>query len=237
MLDDQPTTGSYRYLSTRGAPFAIMGTSNLLPLYRLASSKHGFCPAGTDSALGRVYAALQPDLPPPSPGDRKHASSSCAADRALQAARCRIRSTVLLPVYDLRAAAALLGPGPDPRAALTAEQASAAVLPSAVFELASHEPLMDFDAAVDKLNAALAPEDLAVPRLCAAQAVAGEAQQLGDLPALDEEDGAEDSQGDSDDAADDAAGAGQQRARRQSAPAREWSGSFAAAAAARRRRR
>lgn len=203
----------------QGAPFCLMGTSNLLAMYRLASSKHTFCADGTDSALGRVYAALQPDMPPPpasSAADAK-ASSSCSADRVLQAQRCRVRSTVLLPLFDLRAAAERLGlGGAVQQQQLTAEEASAVVLPAAVFELAAHEPLLDFDAAVRILNQALEPEGLAVPQLCRAQAVATGAQQLGELPCLNEEPEAEDEE----------ARAARGRGRRQSAPPAAWSGAF-----------
>jgi hypothetical protein len=192
----------------QGAPFCLMGTSNLLAMYRLASSRHTFCAAGSDSALGRVFAALRPDAPPPAApaASRGRRGAGCAADRELQAQRCRIRSNVLLPLYDVRAAGggaaggdgdtsasaaagrggggSGAGAGGDAPSAETA--AAGGALPAAVFELAAHAPLLDFDAAVALLNDALRPEGLAVPRLCAARALATEQQALGELPALDE---------------------------------------------------
>jgi hypothetical protein len=170
-----------------------MGTSNLLALYRIASSRHTFCALGRDSALGRVFAALQANEPDAAPGPAARAcgggsgaaATGWAADRALQAQRCRVRSTVLLPLYDVRAAAAAQaaaaarsGDAAPVAAPLTAEAAAAVTLPVAVFELAAHAPLLDFDGAVSLLNEALGPEGLSVPRLCAARAVATEEQQL-----------------------------------------------------------
>ena len=213
-----------QHIQQQGAPFCICGSSNRLALFRLASSKHRFCPRGSDSAIGRVFAALTPDAPaPPPPACSAAAAAAVEADRVLQARRCRIRSTVLLPVYDLRAAAkagAVASGSPtaaaaeaaaaaaaaaadgaaggggappaaaDPAAALTAEDAAAVAQPAAVFELAAHEPTLDFDAAVALLNAALAAEGLAVPALCRAQDVALEEQPLAPspLPPLEEGD-------------------------------------------------
>lgn len=107
-------------------PYAVLGTSDLLPLYKVECGQRlalAACGGGAACSIARVFAGE----PPPAQHQQQHAGY----DRQAAAARCGIQSTCLLAVYD--------------------ERDTATGQPAAVFELAQHEPDVDFTRAVSLL--------------------------------------------------------------------------------------
>lgn len=150
-------TTACHMLFAQGSPFSIVGCSDSLALYKFESSKH--CPT-TDGRLAtcpisRVFADMQPELPelPAATGcsSASHAQQQQQQqmhfDRVAEAQRAGIHSTLVLAIYDLQGSSSNSGNG-------SGSGSDTDCYPVAVFELAQHEPDVDFRPAVGLLSRA-----------------------------------------------------------------------------------
>ncbi|WIA20508.1 hypothetical protein OEZ85_004906 [Tetradesmus obliquus] len=133
-------------LTTKGSPFAIMGCSDALALYKYESGKYTPSANGADSCcpISRVFADLQPELPSSSATTSTGTKQQVEFGRVAEAQRAGIHSTLLLTMYD------------------TAGSSSSHC---AVFELAQHEVDQDFTHAVNILNSVCQDAGFCVPQL------------------------------------------------------------------------
>ncbi|KIZ07573.1 hypothetical protein MNEG_0388 [Monoraphidium neglectum] len=86
-------------LSAQGLPFAVAGVGDLLALFRCVSCRYRF---STDTskpalmgAIGRVYASCEPEMC----NDVQKYDKQVYL-RVTEAQRCRVHSTLVMPVFD-----------------------------------------------------------------------------------------------------------------------------------------
>lgn len=125
------------YLGAQGLPFAVAGVGDLLALFRCVSCRYRF---STDvmkpslmGAIGRVYASCEPEM---SHNVQKYDKKVYL--RVSEAQRCRVRSTVVLPVFT----------------------SASRDRPVAVFELAQADKDLEFPSVLSWLKNALSGVDL-----------------------------------------------------------------------------
>lgn len=178
-----PKTAYHIPFALQGSPFSIVGCSDSLALYKFESSKH--CPT-TDGRLAtcpisRVFADMQPELPelPAATGcssasqAQQQKQQQMHFDRVAEAQRAGIHSTLVLAIYDLQGSSSSnsgngSGSGSDTDC-----------YPVAVFELAQHEPDVDFRPAVGLLSRACQVRGMQqIRRTCRCTCVKGTAHYV-----------------------------------------------------------
>ncbi|KAF8067127.1 NLP6 [Scenedesmus sp. PABB004] len=135
-------------LSAQGLPFAIAGVGDLLALFRCVSCRYRFSTdvtrPGLMGAIGRVYSSCEPEM---SHNVQKYDKQVYL--RVSEAQRCRVHSTLVMPVFDGGPAAGALPPdGGGGR-------------PVAVFELVQADRDVPFPAVIAELRKCLTDVSMA----------------------------------------------------------------------------